>query len=72
MRAIVGRAVPVRLHRRAVPAVSTAPIWCSWKLFAGGPQDLLDARLLIAADPGGPRETVEQRLAGLPRSDRTA
>ena len=38
------------------------------KVFAGGPQDLLDAELLLAGDGGeGIRSEVEARLPPLPR-----
>jgi hypothetical protein len=36
------------------------------KLVAGGPQDLLDVRLLLARDPGPLRPTVEASLSLLP------
>lgn len=36
------------------------------KLFAGGPQDLLDVRLLLEADEGDLRRTVEKRLPAAP------
>jgi hypothetical protein len=40
------------------------------KLFAAGPQDLLDVRLLVAADPTG-REEIERRLNEAPARIRT-
>ena len=36
------------------------------KLFAAGPQDLLDVRLLLEADEGDLHRTVEQRLPAAP------
>jgi hypothetical protein len=71
MRAIVARAIMVRLRGRRVPAVDRADL-VLLKLFAGGPQDLLDVRLLLAQDPAALRERVEQRLTSVPRSIRTA
>jgi hypothetical protein len=42
------------------------------KLFAAGPQDLLDVRLLLEADQGDLRRTVEERLPSTPAPVRTA
>jgi hypothetical protein len=67
----VARPIRVRLHRRTVPTVDRADL-VLLKLFAGGPQDLLDVRLLLAADTGGLRDMVERRLADVPRPVRTA
>jgi hypothetical protein len=43
------------------------------KLFAGGPQDLLDVQLLLAADrEGTARAEVEARIRDLPAEVSTA
>ena len=49
-----------------IPVVD-APDLILLKLSAGGPQDLLDVRLLLHGDPGNWRATVEQRIAQAPR-----
>lgn len=69
--ALIARRISVHLRRRVVPVVDRADL-VLLKLYAGGPQDLLDVQLLLAADTGGLPETVEQRLAEVPRSIRTA
>ena len=66
MRAVGARRIAVRLRRHAVWVVERADL-VLLKLFAGGPQDLLDVRLLLAVDSGGLRDTVEQRLPEVPR-----
>ena len=42
------------------------------KLFAAGPQDLLDVQLLLEADDGDLRRTVEDRLPAVPAAARAA
>ena len=53
---------------RSLPFVDAADL-VVLKVFAGGPQDLLDAELLLAGAEGGAiRSAVEARLAALPRT----
>jgi hypothetical protein len=61
----------VVVEGRALPVVDRADL-ILLKLFAGGPQDLLDVRLLLAADTPGLRQQVEDRLSEAPASVRTA
>ena len=61
------RCVQVTLEGRSLPAVDRTDL-ILLKLFAGGPQDLLDVRLLLAADAGELRREVERRISGLPVS----
>jgi hypothetical protein len=61
------RCVQVTLEGRSLPAVDRADL-ILLKLFAGGPQDLVDVRLLLAADAGELRREVERRISGLPVS----
>jgi len=65
---ILARRIRLRVQRRAVPVVDRADL-VGLKLFAGGPQDLLDVRLLVEADPALTR-VVESRLGEAPRSVR--
>jgi len=76
---IVGRPWTARILERRVfiqvagqrwPIVDRADL-ILLKLFAAGPQDLVDAQLLLAANPTD-RETVEARLAEVPASVRAA
>ena len=71
MHAILARRIRVRLGRRVVPVVDRADL-VLLKLYAGGPQDLLDVQLLLAADPVGLPQEVERRLPAVPRAIRTA
>lgn len=63
MKGVLDRRVEVPLGSRVLPAVSRADL-VLLKLFAGGPQDLLDIELLLAADRGGLQEEIEGRLEG--------
>ena len=62
---ILARRVSVTVQQQSLPTVDRADL-VLLKLFAGGPQDLLDVRLLLAADTGNLRSEVEKRLADLP------
>ena len=66
-RKILARRQHVRLGRAALPVVDRADL-VLLKLFAGGPQDLLDVRLLLAADAGDLAATVQSRLRQAPPS----
>jgi hypothetical protein len=60
------RRMTLRVRRSIVPVVDRADL-VLLKLFAAGPQDLLDVRLLLAADETGElHQTVEARLPGAP------
>ena len=65
MKAIVDRASAHRIHPDGIPTVEAADL-ILLKLYAGGPQDLLDVRLLVAAKPDV-AAVVESRLPALPR-----
>jgi hypothetical protein len=67
---LLQRRVLVAIENRRLPAVDRADL-ILLKLYAGGPQDLLDVRLLLAADRGELRREVEERLADLPATIRT-
>ncbi len=62
-REILARRARLVLAGQVLPVVDTADL-VLLKLFAGGPQDLLDVKLLVAADPDGLPAQVESRLAG--------
>jgi hypothetical protein len=62
---ILARRVYVTVQQQSLPTVDRADL-VLLKLFAGGPQDLLDVRLLLAADTGNLRSEVENRLVDLP------
>lgn len=66
---MLDRRMRIRVQRRAVPVVDRADL-VLLKLFAAGPQDLLDVRLLLAAEPRALRKLVESRLADAPRAVR--
>lgn len=68
-RQILARRQHVRLGRTALPVVERADL-VTLKLFAGGPQDVLDIELLLAADAGGLATTVASRLRDAPPSVR--
>ena len=69
-RKILARRQHVRLERATLPVVERADL-VVLKLFAGGPQDLLDVKLLVAADTGGRLAAlVESRLREAPPSVR--
>ncbi|HJQ99055.1 MAG TPA: hypothetical protein VJ826_12150 [Candidatus Polarisedimenticolaceae bacterium] len=65
MKAIVDRASAHRVPPDDVPTVEAADL-ILLKLYAGGPQDLLDVRLLVAARPEV-AAVVEERIKALPR-----
>jgi hypothetical protein len=67
MRRVLERRTWLRLPRHKLPFVDRADL-VLLKLYAGGPQDLLDVQLLVETDPGGLREAVEHRLAHVPRA----
>ena len=68
---IVARRRWIESEGAKLPIVE-APDLILLKLLAGGPQDLLDVRLLLHADPDGWRSKVEERLSALPRDARDA
>jgi hypothetical protein len=63
MKGVLDRRSEIHLGSRVLPAVTRADL-VLLKLFAGGPQDLLDIEFLLAADTGGLKTEVEQRLEG--------
>ncbi len=67
MRPILARRAWIEVAGEAIPVVEAADL-VLLKLFAGGPQDLLDARLLLAGDPSGLRTKITERLDSLPSS----
>ncbi|HEX4825848.1 MAG TPA: hypothetical protein VFV19_16220 [Candidatus Polarisedimenticolaceae bacterium] len=68
---IVARRQWIESDGAKLPLVEAADL-ILLKLVAGGPQDLLDVRLLLQADPDGWRSKVEERLSKLPREARDA
>ncbi|MBI1818242.1 MAG: hypothetical protein HYR72_24945 [Deltaproteobacteria bacterium] len=64
---ILQRRVSVMVEGRSLPVVDTADL-VLLKLYAGGPQDLLDIRLLLAAGGETLGREIEERLADLPPS----
>jgi predicted nucleotidyltransferase len=63
---IVARARPIRLGGVDVPLAGAADL-VLLKLYAGGPQDAADVRLILgASDPAAVRAEVESRLPALP------
>lgn len=67
---ILERRLFIHVRGERLPIVDMADL-IVLKLFAAGPQDLVDAQLLLAADPAC-RTTVEGRVAEAPRSVRAA
>jgi len=70
-RRILERRTEVQLVDQAVPVVDRADL-VLLKLYAGGPQDLLDARLLLAAEEIEMPRIVEGRLGEAPAAVRSA
>jgi hypothetical protein len=70
MPAVLERRVEVQLGPRRLPVVTRADL-VLLKLFAGGPQDLLDVELLLAAHPGELKAEVERHIAGRSALERT-
>lgn len=67
IRHILERRIEVRVRRQRLPVVDRADL-VLLKLFAGGPQDLLDINLLLTAHAGELRATVVARLREAPRA----
>ena len=67
---ILERRLFIHVRGQRLPIVDVADL-IVLKLFAGGPQDLVDAQLLLAAEPSY-RATVEARVAEAPASVRAA
>jgi hypothetical protein len=65
MHAMLGRRTWMTLRAERIPVVDAADL-VLLKLYAGGPQDLLDARLLLASDPATLLPVVEARLPAAP------
>jgi hypothetical protein len=63
---VVARASPREVLGERLPVVDAADL-VLLKLYAGGPQDMLDVRLLIAADPAL-RAVVQARIGSTPSS----
>ena len=70
MPALLERRIEVQLGPRRLPVVSRADL-VLLKLFAGGPQDLLDVELLLAAHPGDLKVEVERLLKGRSALEKT-
>jgi hypothetical protein len=69
---ILQRKSEVRLGDQSIPVVDRADL-VLLKLYAGGPQDLLDARMLLAAgDETETQRIIEGRLAEAPAAVRSA
>jgi hypothetical protein len=68
---ILSRRTTIAVGQRKLPVVD-APDLILLKLGAGGPQDLLDVRLMLHSDDGTWRAAVESRLSGCPQSVRDA
>jgi len=64
-RAAIDRRMILSVGEEALPVVQRADL-VVLKLFAGGPQDQLDVRLLHAADPDGLSREMEALLSTLP------
>jgi Nucleotidyl transferase of unknown function (DUF2204) len=62
----VSRAIEREVGGERLPVVDAADL-VLLKLYAGGPQDLVDVRLLLAADPGL-RSVVQGRIGATPPS----
>jgi predicted nucleotidyltransferase len=62
---ILQRCLRIEAGGHSLPLVDRADL-VLLKLFAAGPQDLLDIRLLLEADEGSLRRTVEERLPSAP------
>lgn len=69
--AVLQRRMRIDAAGHSLPFVDRADL-VLLKLFAAGPQDLLDVRLLLEADHGNLHRTVEERLPSVPASIRTA
>jgi hypothetical protein len=65
MSRILNRTIRVRVRGEELPVVDRTDL-VLLKLFAGGPQDLLDVRLLLEAGGKELRDQVERRLSGVP------
>ncbi len=63
MKGVLDRRSEIHLNSRVLPAVTRVDL-VLLKLFAGGPQDLLDIEFLLAADTGGLKAEVEEFLEG--------
>ena len=70
MPAVLERRIEIQLGSRVLPVVSRADL-VLLKLFAGGPQDLLDVELLLAAHPGDLKAEVERQLKGRSALEKT-
>jgi len=70
MPAVLERRIEIQLGPRVLPIVSRADL-VLLKLFAGGPQDLLDVELLLAAHPGDLKAEVERYLKGRSALEKT-
>jgi hypothetical protein len=70
-RAAIDRRMTVSVGDEVVPVVQRADL-VVLKLFAGGPQDQLDVRLLHAADPDGLSREMDSVLSALPTELRRA
>ena len=62
---VLDRTIRVRVRGEELPVVDRTDL-VLLKLFAGGPQDLLDVRLLLEAGGNELRDQVERRLSGVP------
>jgi hypothetical protein len=71
IRGILERRLFIHVRGRSLPVVDRADL-VLLKLYAGGPQDLLDIQLLLEADTGELRPQVETRLAQAPAPLRAA
>ncbi|MGD0948004.1 MAG: hypothetical protein ABSA52_11275 [Candidatus Binatia bacterium] len=65
VRRILHRTIRVRVRGQELPVVDRTDL-VLLKLFAGGPQDLLDVRLLLEVGGKDLGDQVERRLSGVP------
>ncbi len=65
VRRMLERTIDIRVGTENLPVVDRVDL-ILLKLFAAGPQDLLDIRLLLASAGEELPEQIEQRLAGMP------
>ncbi len=65
VRYMLGRTIRIRVESEDLPVVHRADL-VLLKLFAAGPQDLLDVRLLLELGGEELPEQIERRLAGIP------
>jgi hypothetical protein len=66
VRRMLDRVTRIRVRGKELPVIDRADL-VLLKLYAGGPQDLVDVRLLLSSPGTELRAAIERRLPGLPR-----